>query len=123
MTLGMITSRFFPALGIQLVLVDDYFSSYLNLGYGTGFSMVGEAYMNFQYGYIIILMVFGYLFAKLYSRKNNDPLNLFVTASSLSILIGWIRGSAYLYIKSFFYGVVIFYIAIKLLSKLKTSRS
>ena len=121
--LGMITSRFFSAFGIQLVLVDDYISSYLNLGYGVGFSMVGEAYMNFRYGYFIILMVFGYLFAKLFSRKNTDPLNLFVTASSLSILIGWIRGSSYLYVKSFFYGVVLFYIAIKLLSKMKNSRS
>ena len=121
--LGMITSRFFSALGIQLVLVDDYFSSYLNLSYGTGFSMVGEAYMNFQYGYVIALMIFGYLFAMLFSRKNNNPLSLFVTTSSLSILVGWIRGSAYLYFKSFFFGVVVFYVAIKILSILRIRRS
>ncbi|OUQ33618.1 O-antigen polysaccharide polymerase Wzy [Massilimicrobiota timonensis] len=119
--LGVISSRYFPMLGLQVILIDDYFSQYLNLSYGTGFSLFGECYLNFGIFSVLFLLILGYVLGLLFRNNSNhfSNIRLFIIASSLSTLIGWIRGSSFLYFKSFFYGVIVFYLLIVLLSRIK----
>lgn len=119
--MGVLTSRFFGVLGLDLVLLDDFFSNYINVSYGVGFSMIGEAYLNFGYLSILLFFLFGFLFSMLFELRNNNSqeIQLFITTSSLACIIGWIRGSSYLYLKSLFYGTILIVILIKFVSKIK----
>jgi len=44
----------------------DWLTDKLGLSYGTGFSMTAEAYINFGYFGILVFLLFGYLFAKIF---------------------------------------------------------
>lgn len=117
--LGMISTRIASLLGMPFVLVDNWFSQeYLGLDWGVGFSMVGEAYLNGGlYGGPLIVGLLGFSIASFISiNKNsepqNSPLRYFIVATSLNTLIGFSRGSIYLYLKTLFYGTIVISIII-----------
>jgi hypothetical protein len=111
---GMISTRFLSFIGINFVLVDDWFSQdYLGITWGTGFSMIGEAYLNAGlYLAPIVIILLGYLIGKiLYVNPNINPnqmpLKYVFISTSLSTIIGLSRGTIYLYLKTWFYGTIV----------------
>ena len=111
--LGMVSTRVLSFLGMPFVLVDDWFSQeHLGLNWGTGFSMIGEAYLNGGIiGGPLIITLLGCAISSLicinkHSEPQNSPLKYFIVATALNTLIGLTRGSMYLYLKKLFYGTI-----------------
>jgi len=109
--LGAISSRFLDLLGLKQVFISNWFSQeYLGLSYGTGFSMIGEAYVNGGYfGGLIYIFIWGIFIGKLlqYSKNNilSMPLRSFISVAGLNAVIGVSRNACYLTIKELVYGV------------------
>lgn len=111
---GLPTTRILKPLGLDLVLIDNWFSQdYLGINWGAGFSMIGEAFLN--YGFYLaplILIIIGYFIGSVLYIKNNDsimnhPLKYFFVATSLASLIGWSRGSSLMFLRNWFRGTVL----------------
>ena len=124
--LGVVSSRVLNLFGLNQILIADWFSQeYLGISWGTGFSMIGEAYVNGGYvGGLIYMFIIGALFGKLLDKinknnRNTSPLNIFISVASLNVIIGFARGALYLTLKELFYGVFITYLIIRLLSNKK----
>lgn len=111
--LGSISTRVLSLLGIEFILIDNWFSQdYLGVSWGAGFSMIGEAFLNGG-GYFtpIILVVLGFMIGSVIyvdSRVEpiKHPMRYFFVSTSLQTLIGFSRGSSYLYLKTWLYGTV-----------------
>ena len=111
--LGAISSDFLSKLGIQQVLLGDWFSQeYLSLDYGAGFSMIGEAYVNGGYwGGFIYMMILGIVIGRVlrmcqtHTKIHAAPIQSFIAISFANIIMGFPRGAAYLLIKEFVYGI------------------
>lgn len=124
--LGVISSRLLNFLGLKQILVADWFSQeYLGLqNWGTGFSMIGEAYLNGGYfGGLIYMFIIGVVHGKIiqvFSRNKEEgenPLKLFIAVAGLNAIIGYSRGALYLTLKELFYGVFVVVILIKILRR------
>lgn len=120
--LGVVSSRVLSFLGIKQVFLSGWFSQeYLGLSYGTGFSMLGEAYVNGgYYGGLIYMALLGMVHGKLLKRTkgaHQTPLGLFITVAGLNAVIGFARNPMYLVLKELFYGVILVWILIKLVEK------
>ena len=127
--LGVISTRLLSFLDIPFVLVDNWFSQdYLGISWGTGFSMIGEAYLNggFYLAPIIIFLLGLIIGSILYINKNIDllknPMKYYFVAVSLSIVIGLSRGTIYLYYKQWFYSVLFVYVIIYFISEIFKKR-
>ena len=113
--LGSISSRLLSMLGLKFVLLADWFSQdYLHISWGTGFSMIAEAYVNGGYfGGIIYIFIIGIIIGKVLCkcRDNQDvtnhPMKVFLALSTANILMGFPRAASYLIVKNFVYGVFV----------------
>ena len=117
--LGAVSSRLLMLFDRDVILLGDWFSQeYFHLTYGTGFSMIGEAYINGGYwGGLIYLFILGTLFGRLLGKGTdsflaNHPLRLFIMTAGMNALISFIRGALYLALKQFIWGVAIFAIIV-----------
>ena len=120
--LGVVSSRVLSLFGLKQVLIADWFSQeYLGISWGTGFSMIGEAYINGgYYGGLIYLFIIGCIHGKVLDMfidtdGTYSPLKLFITVTSLDILAGFSRAATYLVLKELFYGVIVVSILIKMI--------
>lgn len=128
--LGAISSRFLSLLGIKQVFISNWFSQeYLGISWGTGFSMIGEAYVNggFIGGFIyvfIIGIIIGRILSKCRDRSNieQNPIGAFVSIAVLNIVSGLPRSHVYLVIKEFVYGVLIILLMVWLLRQIQHRR-
>lgn len=123
--LGVISSRVLSLFGLKQVLIADWFSQeYLGVTWGTGFSMVGEAFVNGGYfGGLVYMFMIGIIIGKILQvasdkTKIYNPLKLFVTTAGLNAIIGFSRGALYLTLKEFFYGTLIVVFLIKILVRI-----
>ena len=111
--LGAVSSDFLSRIGIEQVLIGDWFSQdYLSLDYGTGFSMIGEAYVNGGYvGGFIYMIILGVIIGPILrtcqtnAEIENAPIKAFIAISFANIIMAFPRGAAYLLIKEFVYGI------------------
>ncbi|MDC3411851.1 O-antigen polysaccharide polymerase Wzy [Terrihalobacillus insolitus] len=98
-----------------------------SLGYGFGFSNIGEAYFNFGLiGVIIVMFIFGFFIAKLSRSTNTNSLNqrykIIITAILISNIFWSIRNSLSSVVRDAFYQyilLVIILVFIKMISKKK----
>lgn len=124
--LGALSSKLLSLLGIKQVLIGDWFSQeYLGLSWGTGFSMIGEAYVNGGYfGGWMYMFIIGILIGKLICmcRDNQDivnhPLKAFVSVATVNIIMGFPRAASYLIVKNFVYGVLVILLLIYLMKQM-----
>jgi oligosaccharide repeat unit polymerase len=129
--LGAISSRFLSLLGIEQVLIGNWFSQeYLGISWGTGFSMIGEAYVNGGFfGGFIYVFIIGIIIGKLLSRcrdrsdMEQNPIGAFVSIAVLNIVTGFPRSAVYLIIKEFVYGVLIIILIMWLLRQIRHRRT
>lgn len=110
---GVISTRALAVLGLDFVLVDNWFAQdYLHITWGTGFSMIGEAYLNAGPDLApIIMIILGFFIGSLLyvnDKADHDktPLKYVFVATSLATFIGFSRGTIYLYFKTWFYGTL-----------------
>lgn len=120
--LGVVSSRVLSLFGLKQVLIADWFSQeYLGITWGTGFSMVGEAFINGGYlGGLVYMFLIGIIIGKILQSASDkskicNPLKLFITTAGLNAIIGFSRGALYLTLKEFFYGTLIVVFLIKML--------
>ncbi|MEN3004733.1 O-antigen polysaccharide polymerase Wzy [Dehalobacterium formicoaceticum] len=129
--LGAISSRFLSLLGIKQVLIGSWFSQeYLGISWGTGFSMIGEAFVNGgYYGGFIYVFIIGIIIGRILSKcrdrsdMEQNPIGAFVSIAVLNIVSGLPRSAVYLVIKEFVYGVLIILLMVWLLQQVRLVRS
>lgn len=127
--LGVVSTRMLSLLGLKQVLIADWFSQdFLRISWGTGFSMIGEAYINGGYfGGFVYMAILGFVHGKILNkasravRENFEPLQLFISAAGLKAIIGLSRGAMYLTLKEAFFGVLLVYLTIKFVWRLKAN--
>lgn len=119
--LGIFSDKIVKIFIPEYVIMDSWFSqTYLQLNYGAGFSIVGEAILNFgPYVAPLIVMFIGYLFNLLINNdkviyEKNSKSILLCLCVSIS-LITMFRGILAYSIKMFLYQVIFFFICIKIL--------
>jgi len=125
--LGAISSRLLSFLGIKQVLISNWFSQeYLGISWGTGFSMIGEAYVNGGFfGGFVYMFIIGIIIGKLLSRCRDSsnmgqkPIGAFVSIAMLNIVCGFPRSAVYLVIKESVYGVLTILLMVWLLRNTK----
>lgn len=122
--LGSFSSRILSIFGIKQILIGDWFSQeYLKISWGTGFSMLGEAYINGgMVGGLVYMLVFGIIIGNfLYGcsgvNLTKNPIRAFVALSATNILLGFPRAALYLIIKNFIYGIFVIVILFYILKK------
>lgn len=111
--LGAISSDFLIKLGIPQILLGDWFSQeYLRIEWGTGFSMIGEAYVNGGYvGGFLYMMMFGIIIGlvlrmfQTHSEISAEPIKAFVAVAFTNTILGFPRAAVYLLVKEFVYGI------------------
>lgn len=114
--LGIVSDSFIELLGIDYIDLSTWFSkNYLGLiNWGTGFSIVGEALINFgPYKAPIMMIVLGWIISSLTyisneELKNNPKKLMFVLIGVLS-LIPVFRGTMAYQLKIYFYRIIVFY--------------
>lgn len=118
--LGLVSSRFLSIIGMNNRLVADWFTDYLGMSSGTGFSMIGEAYLNGGYfGGLIYMFIIGALYGRIlsliseYSISKTNPLRFFIGIAGMNAMLNFIRGALYLTLKEFLYGTLIFALIIE----------
>jgi oligosaccharide repeat unit polymerase len=123
--LGMPSTRIPALFGLDIILIPNWFSQeYLNISWGSGFSLFGEALLNggIYYAPIIILLIGFFISTVLYTSRNmnfyNAPLRFFVIVTSLHSLIGWSRGSSLEYLRDWYRGTIVIVIIIWILSQI-----
>ncbi len=109
--LGSVLSRVLPLFGIPQVFLANWFSQdYLGVSWGTGFSMIGEAFVNGSYyGGILYMAVIGALIGRVLSisaraDENTAPQMLFFSVAVLNVVVGFARSISYLTVKELVYG-------------------
>lgn len=122
--LGSFSSRVLSIFGMKQVLIGDWFSQeYLGISWGTGFSMLGEAYINGgMIGGLVYMFIFGVIIGKfLYGCTSldlrKDPVKAFIAISAANILLGFPRAALYLVVKNFIYGVLIILLLFYIMKK------
>lgn len=110
--LGMIFPGFRTIFGYPDFYIENWMSAYLNMGnYGVGFSAPAEAYLNggliFSWVYMFI---YGFVIGKLIllpDRNKHSAKELFISLSATAILVPSTRGSMDLFLRQFFWGVLL----------------
>ena len=95
----------------------DWLQDVLGLGYGPGFSMAAEAYINFGWFGILFMMLLGCFYGwvfSLISRKENpeqyNPVVLFFVFSILSLTMMTVRNSFIGTVRAFLYYTIPIYV-------------
>lgn len=114
--LGIVSDRVIKSLGIEYVDLSTWFSkNFLGLtNWGTGFSIVGEALINFgPYKAPIMMLVLGWIISSLTYISNeelkNNPKKLMVVLIGALSLIPVFRGTMAYQLKIYFYRILVFY--------------
>lgn len=122
--LGMPTTKIPIILGLDLVLIDNWFSQdYLGINWGAGFTMIGEVFLNYGlYLTPFILIIIGYFIGSVLYIRNEDnignyPLKQFFVCTSLVALTGWSRGTSIMFLRNWFRGTLLIYLVIIIVSK------
>ena len=112
--LGSVSSRLLSLFGIPQIYLSNWFSQdYLGISWGTGFSMIGEAFVNGGYhGGILYMAAIGALIGKMLSAsarldEGTSPKMLFFSAAALNAVAGFSRGISYTVIKELVYGTLL----------------
>lgn len=110
--LGMVFPRIRTFFGYPEFYIENWMSDYLSMGnYGVGFSAPAEAYLNGGLFFSWIYMLFyGFFIGKLVllpNRGKNSAKRMFVSLSATAILTPSTRGSMDLFLRMFFWGVVV----------------
>ena len=129
--LGAFSSRFLSVIGMTQVSVSNWFSqTHLGLSYGTGFSMIGEAYLNGGYiGGLVYMFIIGLVIGRLISNDKiveaqyQSPIKTFVAIATAKVIMGWPRAAAYLVVKEFVYGVLFVLLLVYLLRGILKKRT
>lgn len=123
--LGAVLSKGLSLFNLDMILLGNWFSQdYLGISWGTGFSMIGEAYLNGGYWEgLVYMFILGVLIGKLIqfaskSRNNESPIKLFVSAAGLNVVIGFARSDCYLVLKELLYGVGFVVLAVFIVLKI-----
>lgn len=92
--------------------LNDWLQRVLNLNYGPGYSIVAEAYINFGEMGFIMMMLLGYVFARIfkvtYTHKRN-PLLFVLSFIFCFLVIKTVRNSFLATIRSIFYFIIPIY--------------
>lgn len=122
-------SRVGNMIGIPAMNLDIWLMEQLNISWGPGFSMVGEALLNFGIVFLPIIMLLMGSFIGMIMFYNNKydgytkPIRTFVCAVSCSILFMLPRSSSFFIFKQLFYSVIFVVITILVISYLFKSNS
>lgn len=112
--LGIVTDKTIKLFIPEYMDLSTWFSEkYLKLTYGAGFSIVGEALINFgPYIAPIIMALFGYVIVKVCNIAENDTCKKKILALiSFHSFVMFIRGTFGYYIKEWFFTMIILYIS------------
>ena len=125
--LGAISSRFLSFIGIKHVGMGGWLSQeYLRISWGTGFSMLGEAYTNGggYVGGLIYMILLGFLIGLLFSiDRKKGPIYSMIAAASINAILPLTRGTVYLVLKEILYGPLLLALCIVLYKKYILHRS
>lgn len=111
--LGVVSARALSLFGLKQAALSGWFSQdYLGINWGTGFSMLGEAFVNGgYYGGLLYMFVIGVLIGKLLQFASNTllattaPLKFFISVAGLNVVVGFARNHSFLVLKNLLYGV------------------
>lgn len=124
--LGIPTTKIPSLLGLDIVLASNVLSNdFLQISWGTGFSMFSEAYMNFGFfgGGICCLIIGLFISSILYLPDQyniqSQPLAIFFAITSLDIFCGWSRSIALTPLRNWFRGPCLLILLFYLLYKIK----
>lgn len=99
--------------GINYIQLHTWFpAQYLKISYGTDFSIIGEAVLNF--GIFVspfILLIEGIIIGSVYSipnRRNNHPLALCLSISCMNSILRIVRSTVWLTLNEIVFVIVIF---------------
>lgn len=101
--------------------IDDIFTPYLTKTYGMGSSFIAEAYYNFGYFGLFMMILYGYLIALVCNKMNqirkgqskNIILTYFVFYMAAETLF-WVRSDARMLLRE----IVFYYVGFKILTKI-----
>lgn len=101
--------------GMDYVQLHTWFPKYLNISYGTDFSIIGEAMLNFGvYATPIILLIEGFVIAKIAQSPYRDdisPLSLCLRLSIMAFVMKIARSTFWYVLNSAIYPIIIFSIS------------
>lgn len=132
--LGMPATFWLKYFGIDFTFLENWFSQdFLNISWGSGFSFIGEAFINggrnFAFIYMIILGFFIATITKVNEDKRHrgSMLSIAFKVTSCNAFASMMRGSCHLSFKQWFLGVLLYLGFIKLIAimykrKLNTGR-
>ncbi|NPV82276.1 MAG: O-antigen polysaccharide polymerase Wzy [Candidatus Aminicenantes bacterium] len=111
-------------IGYREANLGDWLMGVLNLGYGPGYSLIAEAYINFGWFGIIFLLLLGYLYAYVFlllesdNARNNIILSCFVL-TFFYFSITTIRNSFIANVRAlFYYAIPTYFLAIYISNKI-----
>jgi len=121
--LGMPTTSIPLLLGLDVRLASSVLSSeYLNIGWGTGFSLFSECYINFGLiGGLIFIALVGFFIASIIyippeANIKTRPLRIFYASVALEIFCGWPRSISLTPLRDWFRAPVLIVFIVALLS-------
>ncbi len=120
--LGMALPRISTLFGYQDFYLENWFSEYLRMGnYGVGFSAFAEAVLNggifFSWFYMMLYGFFvGWNSILIKGFNEKDPRLLFVSLASTIVLIPTTRNSMQLYLREYFWGIVLVLIIVNVIT-------
>ena len=92
--------------------LNEWLQKTLHLGYGPGFSIVAEAYINFGEWGFLMMMLLGYVFASIFNADIKNPLLLVLALLFCYLIIKTVRNSFLATIRSLFYYILPIYITV-----------
>jgi oligosaccharide repeat unit polymerase len=120
-----------PALTMSGYDIPDYWlvevidPDFASKGGGLGFSFIAEAYLNFGwFGIVLLLGIIGFLFAKFvqWAVRDRDPVRMAIIAIFVSFFLFYPRASSQAIIRPFVWYCLLPYLGMRWLSKLNQSR-
>ena len=127
--LGMPATFWLKYFGIDFQYLENWFSQdILKINWGSGFSFIGEAYINggiyFSFVYILLLGIFIAYITKYRADEvdKNDVLSIAFKMTSCNAFMTMMRGSCHLSFKTWFLGTILFRGIVKVLSMITRSR-
>lgn len=130
--LGMPATFWLKYFGIDFTYLENWFSQdILKISWGSGFSFVGEAFINgglkYAFIYILILGIFISSITKISDKdiNNHNILRVAFKVTSCNAFMTMMRGSSHSSFKAWFLGVIVYLGIVKIIAnllKIKESR-
>lgn len=124
---GMITDKIILFFIPNYSNISGWFSqTYLNISFGAGFSMIGEALVNFgPYCSLLVLFILGIICSKLMYiclTKSTNLLFMFFQISTARMLVSMCRDQILVGLKTWFFSTFLFCLFIYFLGQLQIKR-